>query len=267
MATFYKFVNLADFREQQSSILAYCQEQGVKGTILLASEGINGAITGSGAAVTAVLAFLRSDPRLVSLEHQEVVIESPPFKRLKVRLKREIVTLGMPEVDPNEQVGIYVSPQDWNDLISDPEVMVIDTRNQYEVDLGTFKNAQNPETESFGQFPNYVSSQLNPERHKKVALFCTGGIRCEKATSLLLNQGFKQVYHLKGGILSYLREIPEDKSLWQGDCFVFDQRIALKHGLEVGEYQLCSACGHPLSQEEQKSPLYKEGVSCPYCCD
>ena len=186
---------------------------------------------------------------------------------MKVRLKQEIVTLGLPEVDPNQQVGTYVSPEDWNALICDPEVTVIDTRNDYEVDIGTFQKAQNPQTESFRHFPDYVRHHLDPSKHKKVALFCTGGIRCEKASSLLLAQGFEQVYHLKGGILKYLEEVPTEESLWEGECFVFDERVAVRHGLAEGTYEMCLSCGMPISDKDKASPKYESGISCPHCFD
>ncbi|MGB7442209.1 MAG: rhodanese-related sulfurtransferase [Coleofasciculaceae cyanobacterium] len=265
VATFYKFVRLADFAEKQASLLAYCQQQDIKGTILLAVEGINGTIVGSTQAVDLVLAFLRQDPRLADLQHQESSAESNPFDRLKVKLKKEIVTLGKPEVDPNVRVGTYVSPKEWNALISDPEVVVIDTRNTYEVDIGTFKGAQNPQTNSFRQFPEYVEKHLNPGQQKKVAMFCTGGIRCEKASSFMLSKGFQQVYHLQGGILKYLEEVPEEESLWQGECFVFDERVAIKEGLAAGSHDSCLSCGHPISEADKDSHHYQEGISCPYC--
>ncbi|NER20351.1 MAG: rhodanese-related sulfurtransferase [Symploca sp. SIO1C2] len=265
VAAFYKFVSLPDFAEKQGSLLALCQEQGIKGTILLAAEGINGTIAGSREGVDLVLALLRLDPRLSDLEPKESYTDSYPFDRLKVRLKQEIVTLGMPEVNPNQEVGTYVSPQDWNALISDPEVLVIDTRNDYEVDIGTFQGATNPQTDTFRQFPDYVDQHLDPTKHKKVALFCTGGIRCEKASSLMLSQGFQEVYHLQGGILKYLEEVPTAESLWEGECFVFDQRIAVTHGLASGTYDFCRSCGHPISASDKTSPQYQEGISCPYC--
>ncbi|MDH6062117.1 rhodanese-related sulfurtransferase [Chrysosporum bergii ANA360D] len=267
VATLYKFVKMPDFADKKDPLLSYCQSQGIKGTILLAAEGINGTIAGSRAGIDSVLAFLRSDPRLADLEHKESYTDIQPFERMKVRLKAEIVTMGLPEVDPNNQVGTYVSPQEWNDLISDPEVIVIDTRNDYEVNIGTFKNAQNPKTKSFREFPEYVSNNLDPNQHKKVALFCTGGIRCEKASSLMLSQGFAQVYHLKGGILKYLESVPAEESLWEGECFVFDDRVAIRHGLELGTHELCFCCGYPIAEKDKASPQYEEGISCPHCFD
>ncbi len=268
VATFYKFVILPDFAQKQSPLLSHCQAQAVKGTILLAAEGINGTIAASSRdSIASVLSFLRSDPRLADLDYKESYADSPPFEHMKVRLKREIVTLGLPEVNPNQQVGTYVSPQEWNDLICDPEVTVIDTRNDYEVKIGSFKGAQNPQTQSFRQFPGYIHQHLDPRRHKKVALFCTGGIRCEKATAFMLSQGFQEVYHLKGGILKYLEEVPADESLWQGECFVFDERVAVLHGLAPGTHEMCQSCGHPISDADRASSHYEAGISCPYCCD
>ncbi|MCC5640002.1 rhodanese-related sulfurtransferase [Nostoc sp. CHAB 5844] len=267
VATFYKFVSLPDFAEKQESVLSYCSAQGIKGTILLAAEGINGTIAGSRQGIDAVFSYLRSDRRLADLEYKESYTQTPPFERLKVRLKSEIVTLGLPEIDPNQQVGTYVSSAEWNDLISDPEVTVIDTRNEYEVRIGTFQGAQNPHTQSFREFPEYVQHHLDPNQQKKVALFCTGGIRCEKASSFMLAQGFTEVYHLKGGILKYLAEIPAAESLWKGECFVFDERVAVGHGLEAGSHELCFCCGHPISATDKVSPQYEEGISCPYCFD
>jgi UPF0176 protein len=267
VAALYKFVNLPDFAEMQAPLLFFCQEQGIKGTILLAEEGINGTIAGTRQEIDAVLAHLRSDLRLADLEHKESYTHTPPFEKMKVRLKQEIVTLGIPEVDPNQKVGTYVNPQQWNDLISDPEVTLIDTRNDYEVKIGTFKKAENPQTQTFREFPEYVNKELDPSKHKKVALFCTGGIRCEKASSYLLSQGFEEVYHLKGGILKYLEEVPSEESLWEGECFVFDDRIAIRHGLEAGSYELCFCCGYPIAEDDKTSPKYEEGISCDYCFD
>lgn len=265
VVTFYKFVHLSDCVKLQRSLLDYCFAQQIRGTILLATEGINGTIAGSRQAIDQVLAHLRADPRLSDLEHKESFADSMPFDRFKVRLKREIVTLAVPEVDPNIQVGQHVEPQDWNQLISAPDVVVIDTRNQYEVEIGSFQGAQNPGTRSFREFPAYVQQNLDPAKHKKVAMFCTGGIRCEKASSFMLSQGFQEVYHLKGGILKYLETVPSDRSLWQGECFVFDQRVAVQHGLELGTHEMCLSCGHPISEADKASSDYEVGISCPYC--
>jgi UPF0176 protein len=265
VATFYKFVSLPDVAQKQSPLLSYCREQQIKGTILLAAEGINGTIWGTQPAIAAVIKFLRTDPRLADLTPREAVSEACPFDRLKVRLKPEIVTLGLPEINPSEQVGTYVEPQDWNALIADPEVTVIDTRNHYEVRIGTFPGATSPQTQSFREFPEFVRQHLDPQKHRKVAMFCTGGIRCEKASAFMLSQGFEQVYHLQGGILRYLEEVPEPNSLWQGECFVFDQRVAVDHGLEIGTHELCQNCGHPIADADKISPAYEPGISCPYC--
>jgi UPF0176 protein len=208
---------------------------------------------------------LREITGLPAIEHKTSHADDMPFLRMKVRLKEEIVTIGDKSVDPLEQVGTYVEPKDWNALISDPEVLVIDTRNDFEVRIGSFKGAVDPQTKSFGDFPSYVRDNLDPARHRKVAMFCTGGIRCEKATSLMLREGFEEVYHLKGGVLRYLEEIPPAQSLWEGACFVFDKRVAVGHGLSVEDYQLCHGCLSPLSVSDRQSPDYEEGVSCPYC--
>ena len=262
----YKFVKLPDYGEIQQSLLSICEAQGIKGTILLAEEGINGTIAGSRQGIDAVIDFLHSDSRFKDLEYKESTAESPPFQRMKVRLKKEIVTLGLSEVNPSEQVGTYVNPKDWNEIISNPEVTVIDTRNDYEVSIGTFQRAENPQTESFREFPEYAVENLNPNKNKKVAMFCTGGIRCEKATSYLISQGFEEVYHLKGGNLKYLEEVPKEESLWSGECFVFDERVAVVHGLEPGSYDMCPSCGHPISDTDKASPKYESGITCPHSC-
>ena len=267
VATFYKFVALSDYTDLQQPLVDACQTQEIKGTILLASEGINGTIAGSSQGVNAVLAFIKSDSRLTDVDVKESSASKPPFERLKVRLKKEIVTIGLPEVNPTQTVGTYISPKEWNQVISDPDVTVIDTRNDYEVGMGSFQRAKNPKTESFREFPQYTEENLDPKKHKKVAMFCTGGIRCEKASSYMLSQGFDEVYHLKGGILKYLEEVPQEESLWEGECFVFDERVAIKHGLEPGSYSLCYACGHPVSPAEQQSDQYESEVSCPHCAD
>jgi UPF0176 protein len=267
IAALYKFARLPDFREMQRGLFDFCVGQGINGTILLAAEGVNGTVAGTRAGVDALMSFLRADSRLADIEHKESYSDEMPFDRMKVRLKKEIVTMGVPGVDPNEKVGTYVDAKDWNALISDPDVVVIDTRNYYEYDIGTFRGAVNPHTTTFREFPEYVSKNLDPAKHKKVAMFCTGGIRCEKATSFMLEQGFKEVYHLQGGILKYLENIPAEKSMWEGECFVFDQRISVGQGLKVGTHDQCFACRHPVSQEEKASPHYQPGISCPYCFD
>lgn len=267
VAALYKFAKLPDYREIQKGLLDVCIAQGLNGTILLAMEGINGTVAGTRAGVDALMQFLRTDVRLANIEHKESYADKMPFDRMKVRLKKEIVTLGVPGIDPNEKIGKYVAPNDWNALISDPEVVVIDTRNGYEYDIGTFRGAVDPRTTTFREFPSYVRKNLDPVRHKKIAMFCTGGIRCEKATSFMLEQGFEEVYHLQGGILKYLENIPAEQSMWEGECFVFDQRIAVGQGLKVGTHDQCFACRHPVSQEDKASSCYQAGISCPHCFD
>jgi UPF0176 protein len=265
IATFYKFANLSDLKVKRQQILAWCQSQEVKGSIILAEEGINGTIAGTEKAIASVLTNLRSLPNLTDLEHKESTAQKLPFVRLKVKIKAEIVTLGLPEVNPSQQVGTYVDPQDWNQVIGDPEVVVIDTRNDYEVEIGSFKRAKNPHTQAFREFPEYIAQNLNPQENPKVAMFCTGGIRCEKASSYLLSQGFKEVYHLKGGILKYLEKVSPEESMWEGECFVFDERVAVKEGLELGSHELCYGCGHPISEADKNSPHYESNISCPHC--
>lgn len=267
VAALYLFVSLPDFRELQPGLLACCEQAGIKGTLLLAEEGINGTISGSREGIDAVLAYLKRDARMAPLDHKESYTDSHPFYRLKVKLKKEIVTLGVEGVDPNKQVGQYVEPEDWNALISDPEVLLIDTRNDYEVEIGTFKGAIDPKTHSFREFPEYVRAHFNPAQHKKVAMFCTGGIRCEKASSFMLGEGYPEVYHLKGGILKYLEQVPAEESLWEGECFVFDHRVGVTHGLQEGEAELCFGCRRPVTPAARLSPLYAEGICCPHCHD
>jgi UPF0176 protein len=266
IATFYKFVFFAELGAVQAWLRSHCERLQLKGTILLATEGINGTVAGDRSAIDGLMTVLRSDQRLADLTARESLADAPPFERMKVRIRAEIVPLGAPEVSPVEQVGTYVAPQDWNQLITDPEVLLIDTRNDYEVAIGTFQGAENPQTQNFREFTHYAQ-QLHPQQHRKIAMFCTGGIRCEKATAYLLTQGFEEVYHLKGGILNYLETVEPEQSLWQGECFVFDQRVAVTHGMAIGSHQMCLACGHPITEDDQRSPLYEVGVSCPNCCD
>ncbi len=261
----YHFVTLEDYAALQAPLLRVMQQHAVRGTLLLAHEGINGTIAGTRAGIDAVLAWLKADPRLQDLDHKESFDETIPFYRSKVKLKNEIVTMGVEGIDPRRKVGTHVEPQDWNALITAPDVLLIDTRNEYEVELGTFKGAVNPHTESFREFPDYVKQHLDPAKHKKIAMFCTGGIRCEKSTAYLKEQGFGEVYHLKGGILKYLEDVPESNSLWQGECFVFDNRVAVNHALEKGTYAQCHACRLPITDADKQSPLYERGVSCPRC--
>jgi len=248
-------------------LLDFLKQHEIKGTLLLAKEGLNGTVAGTRDAIDAMLAQLKSDPRLADLDYKESEDETNPFYRTKVRLKKEIVTLGVEGIDPLKTVGTYVEPKDWNTLIRDPETVLVDTRNDYEIGIGTFKNAINPETESFREFPQYVEKNLDPSQHRKVAMFCTGGIRCEKSTAYLKEQGFDEVYHLKGGILKYLEEIPEEESMWEGECFVFDNRVAVGHDLAKGKYDQCHACRMPITDEEKLSEYFVKGISCPNCFD
>lgn len=267
ITAFYKFVALPDYRELRQPLLDVSLENDVRGTILLAEEGINGTVSGPEEGITALLAWLRSDERFADLETKESYApdDQKTFYRMKVRLKKEIVTLGVEGIDPNEKVGTYVDPHDWNALIEDPDVLLIDTRNDYEYEVGTFKGAVDPGTESFTEFPEYVEKNLDPSKQKKVAMFCTGGIRCEKATSYMLEKGFQEVYHLKGGILKYLEEVPAEESAWEGECYVFDHRVAVNHDLAPGSYDLCYACRRPLSDEDRAHPDFRYGVSCHRC--
>ncbi|HIA47901.1 MAG TPA: rhodanese-related sulfurtransferase [Candidatus Hydrogenedentes bacterium] len=265
VAAVYKFATLPDYKELKPVLLDTCTQNKVKGMILLAEEGINGTIAGPQEGIDTVLVHLRADPRLKDLDHKESQAAEQPFYRMKVRLKKEIVTLGVPGTDPNKTVGTYVSPKDWTSLVRDPEVLLIDTRNDYEVELGTFEGALDPDTRSFRDFPAYIKENCDPKKHKKVAMFCTGGIRCEKASSYMLNQGFEEVFHLKGGILKYLEEVPENQSAWQGECFVFDERVSVDHGLNQGDYELCRGCRDPISPRDKTSEHYEEGICCPRC--
>lgn len=263
----YKFAELENYRQLRQPLLDRMLDMDVHGTLLLAREGINGTIAGSREGVDAIRDWLARDPRLDGIDCKESYVDEQPFKRTKVKLKKEIVTMGVEGIDPKRTVGTYVEPADWNALISDPEVLLIDTRNQYEVEIGTFRNAVNPATDTFREFPEYVKQNLDPEKHRKVAMFCTGGIRCEKSTAFLKEQGFDEVYHLKGGILKYLEEVPEDTSLWHGECFVFDDRVTVNHRLERGEYDQCHACRRPITEQDKLRPEYQQGVSCHQCID
>jgi len=263
----YKFVHLDNFEALRQPLLDCMMKHHVRGTLLLAHEGINGTIAGSREDVDAVLNWLNADGRLAPIDFKESFHQEMPFHRSKVKLKKEIVTMGIEDIDPTRSVGTYVAPKDWNQLISDPEVTLIDTRNDYEYEIGTFRNAVNPNTESFREFPAYASENLDPKKHKKVAMFCTGGIRCEKSTAFMKQQGFEEVYHLQGGILKYLEDVPQEESLWEGECFVFDERVAVNHQLEKGQYDQCHACRYPITEDDKLSPKYQQGVSCPRCYD
>jgi UPF0176 protein len=261
----YKFVTLSNFEALREPLLQFMELNNIRGTLLLAEEGINGTVSGTRFTIDALLAWLNSDERLNPISVKESLDETQPFHRTKVKLKKEIVTMGVKGIDPLKSAGTYVKPTDWNKLISDPNVLLIDTRNDYEIEIGTFKNALNPNTDSFREFPQFVTNNLDSNKNKKIAMFCTGGVRCEKSTAYLKEQGFDEVYHLEGGILKYLEEVPKDDTLWQGDCFVFDNRVAVNHDLEKSHYDLCFACRLPITIEDKQSEVFKAGVSCPKC--
>ena len=261
----YKFTRLDDFEDIQAPLKSFLDALSVKGTLLLAREGINGTISGGKDSVEKVLDYLQTDDRFLELEYKFSYSKKPPFKRLKVKLKKEIVTMGLSEVDPNHSVGTYIKPKDWNNLINDPDVILIDTRNNYEYEIGSFKGAINPNTETFREFPSFTKNSLKQYQDKKIAMFCTGGIRCEKASSYLLDLGFNEVLQLNGGILKYLEEIDPEESLWEGECFLFDERVSIQHGLIEGNYSMCHACRMPIDENDMKSEHYIEGISCPNC--
>jgi UPF0176 protein len=263
----YKFVQLDNYEELREPLRQTLEDNGIRGTLLLAKEGINGTVAGSREGIDAMLAWLDQQPGLENIVYKESYDEDMPFYRTKVKLKKEIVTMGVEGVVPRKVVGTYVKPKDWNALISDPDVVLIDTRNDYEFQIGTFENAVNPKTDTFREFPQYVKENLDPEKNKKVAMFCTGGIRCEKSTAYLKEQGFEEVYHLEGGILKYLEEVPEEDTMWKGECFVFDNRVSVNHKLEKGEYDQCHACRMPITEEEKQDARFEQGVSCPHCFD
>lgn len=267
VSAMYHFARLDDFESIREPLHNFMSERQIKGTLLLAKEGINGTVAGTAEAIAELHTYLRNDERLKGIVTKESYAEELPFYRTKVKLKKEIVTMGVEDIDPNHIVGTYVKPEDWNALISDPDVIVVDTRNDYETHIGTFKNAIDPKTTTFREFPQYVQDNLSDSKDKKVAMFCTGGIRCEKSTAYLKEQGFNDVYHLEGGILKYLEDIPQEESLWEGECFVFDNRVAVKHGLEQGQYDQCYACRMPITEAEKQHEHYVKGVSCPHCYD
>ncbi|WP_238365663.1 rhodanese-related sulfurtransferase [Mesobacterium pallidum] len=267
IAALYHFTRFPDPAALKAPLEALCARHDVRGTLLLAREGINGTIAGPRAGIDAVLAHVRALPGCADLEWKESAADHPPFPRMKVRLKKEIVTMGQPDVDPLARVGHYVEPQDWNDLIRSEDVVVIDTRNDYEVAIGTFDGAVDPQTESFRDFPAWWEANKDRFHNKRVAMFCTGGIRCEKSTNWLLGQGVADVYHLKGGILKYLEEVPAEESAWQGACFVFDERVSVGHGLAEGPHILCRACRRPILPEDRARPEYEDGVACHLCVD
>jgi UPF0176 protein len=265
IAALYHFTRFPDPAALRAPLLDLAQEMGVKGSLLLAHEGINGTIAANSTGIEAMLGHIRALPGCADLEWKLSHAPKMPFGRMKVRLKREIVTMGQPDVNPRARVGHYVQPAEWNALISAPDVVVIDTRNDYEVAIGTFSGAVDPGTRSFGEFPAWWQANAHRFHNKRIAMFCTGGIRCEKSTNWLLGQGISDVYHLKGGILKYLEDVPDHESLWQGECFVFDQRVSVGHGLKPGPHVMCHACRRPLTAEQTRDPAYEEGVSCPHC--
>ncbi|NKB33668.1 MAG: rhodanese-related sulfurtransferase [Pseudomonadales bacterium] len=267
VAALYRFAKFSDFESFREPLHKVMLEQGVRGTLLLAAEGINGTIAGSREGIDNVLDWLGKDERFAELVAKESYVDEIPFYRTKVKLKKEIVTMGVEDIDPNDIVGTYVDAKEWNDLLNDPDVLLLDTRNKYEVEIGTFEDAINPKTDSFREFPDYVKENLDPAKHKKVAMFCTGGIRCEKSTAYLKQQGFDEVYHLKDGILKYLEQVPEEQSKWQGECFVFDNRVTVNHQLEQGNYDQCHACRMPITEKDKQSEHFEKGVSCHHCYD
>ncbi len=267
VAALYRFARLADWREMRAPLAAFCTERGIRGTLILAHEGINGTVAGTPDAIDALVAHLDAMPALTGLDVKYSSAREMPFHRMKVRLKAEIVTMGVGGIDPERDAGTYVEPGDWNALIADPDTVVIDTRNDYEVGLGTFERALDPKTASFREFPDWLEANRGALEGKKLAMFCTGGIRCEKATAYAKSIGLDEVYHLKGGILRYLEEVPEEASLWQGECFVFDERVAVGQGLREGDAELCRACRRPLTPADRASPLFVEGIACAACHD
>ncbi len=267
VSAFYKFARLPDYQQEQGALLAALKVNGIKGSVLIAFEGINGTIAGEPAQIDDAMQDIANITGIEGIEPKFSFAQTMPFRRMKVRLKKEIVTIGNVKADPNDKVGAYVEAADWNALISDPDVILIDTRNSYEFGVGTFKGAIDPRTESFGEFPAYVREHLHNQKHKKIAMFCTGGIRCEKASSFMLNEGFENVFHLKGGILKYLETVPKEHSTWEGACFVFDERVAVEHGLQISDFSLCHGCMNPVSAEDRLSPKYEIGVCCPGCAE
>lgn len=269
VATFYKFVKVDDLVALQDQLYAICNKNNVMGTILIANEGVNGTISSKPREIEKTLISIQKDDRFSEIEIKYSSTNKQPFHKMRVKLKKEIVTIGLPEINPNKTVGTYVKPEQWNDVISDPDVILIDTRNKFEIKIGSFKNALDPRTTSFRDFPEWVKKfkQDKANTNKKIAMYCTGGIRCEKASSLMKEEGFNEVYHLQGGILKYLEQVEKEKSLWEGECFVFDDRVCLTENLEVGSYKMCFACRMPITEDEINDDRYEEGISCLYCYD
>jgi UPF0176 protein len=264
VAAFYKFTDLTDPPTLKALLDEICNALNICGTILIAPEGINGTIAGERASIQKIIQLLREQAGMKDLQYKNSHCIEQPFHRMKVRLKKEIVALGLPETKPSQKTGVQVPPKEWNDLILDPNVIVVDARNEYEVDIGKFSQAINPKTTSFREFPEYAKKNLK-DKNSRIAMYCTGGIRCEKATAYLIDQGYEDLYQLQGGILKYLEEIPKPESLWEGECFVFDDRVSVDHNLKKGHYDLCHACRHPITMEEKQSSQFKQGISCPYC--
>ena len=269
VATLYKFFKVNDLVALQDQLYAICNKNNVMGTILIANEGVNGTISAKPREIEKTLISIQKDDRFSEIEVKYSSANKQPFHKMRVRLKKEIVTIGLPEINPNKIVGTYVKPEEWNDIISDPDVILIDTRNKFEIKIGSFKNALDPRTTSFRDFPEWVKKfkQDKTNTNKKIAMYCTGGIRCEKASSLMKEEGFNEVYHLQGGILKYLEQVEKEKSLWEGECFVFDDRVCLTENLEVGSYKMCFACRMPITEDELNDDRYEEGISCLYCYD
>jgi len=269
VATLYKFFKVDDLVALQDQLYAICNKNNVMGTILIANEGVNGTISAKPKEIEETLISIQKDDRFSEIEIKYSSTNKQPFHKMRVRLKKEIVTIGLPEINPNKTVGTYVKPEEWNDIISDPDVILIDTRNKFEIKIGSFKNALDPRTTSFRDFPEWVKKfkQDKTNTNKKIAMYCTGGIRCEKASSLMKEEGFNEVYHLQGGILKYLEQVEKEKSLWEGECFVFDDRVCLTENLEVGSYKMCFACRMPITEDELNDDRYEEGISCLYCYD
>lgn len=267
IVAFYHFVQIEGPAQLRQDIITQLEQAAIRGTVLVAGEGINGTLAGAPDAVDAWLDWLTKDSRFTTLQHKESWADNQPFQRTRVKLKKEIVTMGVHDLDPGKKAGTYVHPQDWNQLIKDPDVLLIDTRNDYEVEIGTFAGAINPHTTSFREFPDYADKTLDPKQHKKIAMFCTGGIRCEKSTAYLKARGFDEVYHLEGGILNYLASVPRSESLWRGECFVFDERVTVDHDLLPGQYDQCHACRRPIAEEDKQLESYQPGVSCRHCID
>ncbi|MEM9385199.1 MAG: rhodanese-related sulfurtransferase [Pseudomonadota bacterium] len=267
IATFYRFVSLPEYEALREPLLAQCQALAITGTVLLAAEGINATLAGGREALHSLLVWLGESASLANLTPRWSTAPDSPFRKMKVKLRQEIVTLGVPGIEPDRRTGRHVPPAEWNALIRDPQTLVVDTRNLYETGIGSFAGATDPGTRNFREFPDYVAQQLDPTEHKRVAMFCTGGIRCEKASALLLHAGFEEVCQLKGGILAYLDEVAKAESLWWGECFVFDERVAVDSALAPGSYAQCYACRRPVSDEDRQHPHYEAGISCPACYD